>query len=140
MVDTDGSIITGLFKNGKLNGPGKLTGGCPGENCGSSYEGGYKDGKFEGQGELVDTDGTIITGLFKDGKLNGPGKRTGGCPGVACGISYDGGFKDGKFEGQGTKTYVNGDKERGIWKKGKCKGCKIIKCNKKCRNELKKNT
>ena len=103
-----------------MNGPGKFTGGCPGEFCGFSYEGGFKDGTFNGQGELVNTDGTIFTGLFKEGKWVEDSliiKKT-----YADGSKYVGGGKDGEKNGQGTYTYASGDKYVGEWKDDKREG------------------
>jgi hypothetical protein len=124
IIDPDGTMKEGEFKNGKLNGKGKIIfeGSneddlLPGGNGSYVMEGEFKDDKLNGQGK-IDRNGNIYEGEFKDGKLNGLGKLT-----LERGTVYEGEFKDGKLNGKGLKNdfgYVyEGDFINGQLKQGK---------------------
>ena len=89
---------------------------------GSVAEGEFKDEKLHGQGKITFSNGSVDEGIFQDGKLNGQGKkiwkripmRSAASNGTVYTV-YEGEFKDGKLNGQGKKTYSNGTvRRRGI--------------------------
>ena len=78
---------------------------------GDIYEGEFKDGELNGQGKIIYKNGTIEEGEFKGGGLNGQGKMTSkdgyivegkfiyGVPCVIHKITFkDGAFYEGKFK------------------------------------------
>lgn len=70
LTTTEGVVITGNFKNGKVNGYATII------FTDSKYEGNNKDGEFNGYGTLTWEDGEKYQGNWKDGKKNGKGKYT----------------------------------------------------------------
>ena len=67
---------------------------------------------------LIGKDGSIYVGEFQSGKFSGQGTFTWG-DGEFAGDKYVGEFFKGKRSGLGTYTFSNGDKDHGIWEKGK---------------------
>jgi hypothetical protein len=69
--DRTGITAEGEWKNGLLDGPGRLT--LPG---GDEYAGQMRAGKANGSGRYVDVTGEIFEGRFVDGLREGPGTTT----------------------------------------------------------------
>ena len=59
-----GEVYMGYYKNGLLNGKGKIT-----YPDGTTLEGEFKDGELNGQGKITYRDGRIAKGEFEYGKL-----------------------------------------------------------------------
>jgi hypothetical protein len=95
-------VYEGNFKDGKLNGQGKII-----TKNGSIYEGQFKDNNLNGQGKIIDIEYNgcwVYEGEFKDNLLNGQGKiiSKNGC------WVYEGEFKDNLLNGQGKIISKNG--------------------------------
>lgn len=110
----DKGFDEGNFKNGKLEGRGKMS---RTSDKSFEYEGDFKENKPDGQGRIVWRDDGSYEGSFKGGKPGSNGKR----------IYRDGGvdegqFRDGKLYAQGKRTLANGDILEGYFKDGKLEG------------------
>ncbi len=103
------SIIQGEFKNGKLQGMGKIT------TATAVKKGNFKNGELNGPGTKSYSE-TVETGEFKDGKLHGLGKVT-----FQKNIKQEGTFKNGELI-EGKKLLNNGILAQGIFKDGKLNG------------------
>ena len=84
-ISSGGDIYEGTFKNGILNGQGKMT------HYWGIYEGTFVDGGLN-TGKITYPDGDIYEGTFVDYQLNGTGKIT-----YANGSISEGTFKDNKL-------------------------------------------
>jgi hypothetical protein len=85
----NGVIFSGDFKNGILNGFGRVS--VPGPD-GHAYEGQFKDGKMHGKGKLFFRDGKVFVGTFKDDAMYQGKMLTGGVADADSGpIIVDGG-------------------------------------------------
>ena len=81
MILSDGSFLSGEWKNGKLNGKGaNLT------NNGNFYSGNFLDGKKEGKGYMLYKDNGILQGEWKADQFNG---RSIFIPSAAETLSYN---------------------------------------------------
>ncbi len=112
LVDDDGTIREGQFKDGKLNGNGKIS-----YTNGNIFEGQFKNGYLNGNGKISYTSGNIYEGQFKDGKLNGFGKIS-----YTNGNIYEGQFQDGQLNGNGKISYTNGNIFEGQFQDGHLNG------------------
>lgn len=139
--NNSGRWMDGLWRNGDLNGPGRLV---VNKEPSKTYIGEFKDGKFNGQGTLSFRDAggynAQYVGEFKDGKANGQGtesvpdrgqkyvgewrddKKNGHGTYTSRESTYVGEFKDDNFHGQGTYTSLSGEKYVGEFKDGKYNG------------------
>lgn len=100
--------LAGEFKNGKLNGKGKVVfywGVMPK----IKYEGEFNDGKFI-KGKIFEGDGEVLEGEFEYGELRGHGKIT-----CADKIVYEGEFKNHNLF-QGKRIYPDGKVIEGWFK------------------------
>ncbi len=120
-VMADGARHTGVFKSGRLDGPGKA------EHNGASYVGTFKDGSFHGRGTYTFANGDKYVGEFSMGKFHGRGEVTfptgetfrgefkngnregKGVIKFPSGARYEGGFSENRYHGFGKYTYPNGD-------------------------------
>lgn len=96
----NGRIYEGEWKNGKPDGHGKATYPDP---CGGIYDGEWKDGKREGRGFFTFFDGTVYDGTWKNDEKEARGIMT-----FPDGRIFDGEFKKGYREGYGKLTYPDG--------------------------------
>lgn len=85
---SNGSVYTGIVKNGRLNGRGIMK-----YSNGDVYEGEWKDGNKDGYGTYKWKSGSWYQGYYKNNKYNGKGTL------YANGKQQKGNFKDGKFIG-----------------------------------------
>ena len=128
-INTDGDRFVGEYKNGKLNGKGKMF-----AEDGSTYVGEFKDGKFSGKGVFEFSFDQRYEGDFKDGNQHGcgvtqfpsgdfhDGEYKNGVPNGE-GVQVEGSeinvgqFKDGMFHGKGYR--IDGSVvTTGLWKEG----------------------
>lgn len=87
----------GIFKFGKLDGPG-----CEMEIHGGRYKGECLGGLPHGQGIIINNDSSIYNGMFKNGEPNGQGRLD-----FPNGNSHEGQFKGTLLNGQGIKIIKN---------------------------------
>jgi hypothetical protein len=99
VIDEKGDIYEGNYKNGELNGKGRIIT----ENA--VYNGDVVSNKKEGNG-IYTKEKEEYDGSFKNNKKEGLGKITF----LKTGDTYEGYFKEGKMNGQGTFKWKNGDK------------------------------
>ncbi len=135
----DGSIQSGYWVNGKLNGKGKSI-----SKMGSIYEGEWKDGLKSGNGTLTISDGSKYIGTWIENSMSGPFtyyfangtefqgtmrndtiEKKGVCK-FQNGSIYTGDIKDFEFNGKGTFTRANGERYEGDWKNSKPHGYGIF--------------
>ena len=129
----DGSIYQGQFKDGKKNGKGKITwrdnSYYEGDFVNNYYEGygvyimvnkrkGYlgqwKEGKMHGYGVFFWGDGRSYKGYYETDKKHGYGIYSG-----KNNLRYEGKFKRGKQYGMGRIINEKGEKQLGLYLKGK---------------------
>lgn len=67
-INAEGEVREGMFKNGQLNGPGRIS-----DFLGNIWEGDFKDDKLEGQGKRHFPNLMVWEGEFIDGKFTGNG-------------------------------------------------------------------
>ncbi len=139
-VWSNGVKYSGNFKNGEINGEGKMTFGDEDfyykgsfENGvphgygkmhyedNSKYEGYWEHGKKVGQGAYVFSCGDEYLGEFKNDQINGNGVII-----ITNGSSYAGNWKDGLAHGEGTFTYDDGNKFMGTFNLGERHGTGIM--------------
>ena len=119
----------GVWKNGRANGPGKLTchktgnisegiwredkmngEGMATYSNGLRYQGSFKNDKPHGKGRLDFPDGTYCEAEWKDGYQEGRGKMV-----FSNGDVYEGSMKYTRIQGNGKMIYKNGDVYEGEW-------------------------
>ena len=124
MTYADGSVSTGIWKNGQIVYEGELLNGKPhgrGKKVysnGDVYEGDWKNGVRDGEGTLNFENGDVYTGEWRANKMQGKGTLK-----FHNGDVYSGEFSDNKKHGGGTYEYAKGEtlKSVGTWKEGnKC--------------------
>lgn len=110
MTLPNGDVATGIFVDGKLEGPGKIA-------CleGEIQEGLFKEGRMV-EGVRTYARGGLEKGSFnEDNQLHGSGKKV-----LQDGSIEEGLFQNGKLEGQGKKRMPDGAlAEIGIFKNGR---------------------
>jgi hypothetical protein len=130
----DGSVYSGMMKNGTMEGPANFTdafnnsmftgsflnGLKHGEGeeryiDGTVYKGGYSNGWREGTGEIVDQFGELVCkGEWKDDKMHGKGickySKSALYPGT-----YQGDFKSARRHGRGILKTEDGTAYEGDW-------------------------
>lgn len=132
-IKVNGERHQGNFKNGKLNGEGKLidedgitwkglfTDGYLGSHRiiifpnGKKAEGDFKNLLLTGKGTITDSDGEVQTGTFNQGILNGPGSI------ISQEKTIEGNFRDGYLNGLG-KVITSARIDEGYFKDGKLHG------------------
>jgi hypothetical protein len=114
MLFSDGSFLTGEWKNGKLNGKGvNLT------KTGNFYSGNFVDGKKEGKGYMLYKDNGILVGEWKIDKFTG---RCIFIPAAAATIS-DNIYSEDQKNGPGYQYEIENKKLfQGTWKNGTWEG------------------
>ena len=116
----DQGKYVGEWKNGKENGKGiRFYRAGLMNNDNGKYEGEWKDGKYHGQGTFIFPDGHKkgkYIGKWKNGLEHGHGIRT-----WSDGRKFIGKWKKGKYF-HGTYYFANGDKHFGYFKDGVAKG------------------
>lgn len=61
---TSAGVLSGLFKDDLINGPGKFKWSEEDERL---YEGSFKDSKFHGEGKITLKNGNVLKGVWEDG-------------------------------------------------------------------------
>ena len=138
MLDSDGTIFRGTFKDGLLKGEGMVQWAN-----GDIYEGDFQEGVRTGRGIIKWADGDIYEGDFQEGVRTGrgiikwangdiyegdfqEGVRTGrGIIKWANGVIYEGDFLSDQLHGEGTMIWPDGTIYDGDWKDGKREGTGI---------------
>lgn len=87
----DESRYEGEFRNGVMDGPGRMS--WP---DGRIMEGDFRSGLLQGQGRCIWPDGSSYNGQFRKGKMDGPGIFT-----WTDGTRFEGLFEDGRRTDQG---------------------------------------
>ena len=116
IVNINGFVYEGEFKNGKSNGYGKYI-----ALDGTSYKGTWLDDKQSGTGTEIYPDGSSYNGNFKKGKKNGFGKLVFKDKNI-----YEGNFLDNNIEGEGVFYWKDGRIYIGSWKNNKMSGYGIF--------------
>jgi len=119
-------IYIGEFKNGKMDGKGKLTFGPNSEYPNQYYDCEWKEGKRHGYGvkfwgESGKWTNTIYKGEWKNDKMEGFGTYE-----WTDGSLYEGEWKNGEQHGKGIYTLPNGEKLESVWKEGYCRELDIM--------------
>jgi len=84
---SDGMEYLGEYKDGMINGKGKMT-----FKNGTVYEGDFVDGLFDGYGKITYDDDSFYVGEFKNNTMNGWGSFT-----SSEGDVYEGDWVDGEL-------------------------------------------
>ncbi|CDW81139.1 UNKNOWN [Stylonychia lemnae] len=101
----NGEVYKGTWVNGKLENEGEY------ENQSGKFVGKFIKNKENGFGTKIFADGSTYSGDWKDGLQNGKGELK-----SANGDSYFGDFVNGFKNGRGTLKYKNGNVYEGDWK------------------------
>ncbi len=113
-----GRKYVGQWKNGKQHGQGTYT-----YVNGDKYVGEWKKGKYYGKGIYTYANGDKYVGEWKKTKYNKPDNKRGrngvGTYIYVNGNKYVGEWRKGLRHGNGIFTHMNGEIEKGIWKKNK---------------------
>ena len=132
LILKDGSRYNGQFKKGLKNGKGKIS-----WTDSSYYEGDFVNNYFDGYGVYMMRNKKVYIGEWKNGQMNGLGIFS--CPDGKCykgyyendkkngfgiysgknNLKYEGKFKKGKQYGIGRVTNEKGEKQLGLYLKGK---------------------
>ena len=109
-IDSQGNILMGPFKDGKLTGKGVKYSFLNN----TFYKGEIVDNKKEGKGEEISGEG-IFSGNFLNDKKNGEGKMEYSL----SGDTYEGNYKDDLFDGKGHYLWkISGQEYTGEYKNG----------------------
>ena len=134
---SDGTVYEGTFKDGLMNGIGKMTFADDGGvyegpflaglrhgvgthtlSDGSCYVGSFLNDVREGNGKYTDAkDGSVYVGDWKDDHRGGQGSIT-----FSNGDVYKGAFHNGLQEGEGELTRADGSWRKGEWARGEMNG------------------
>ena len=117
MLDSDGTILRGTFKDGLLKGEGMVQWAN-----GDIYEGDFQEGVRTGRGIYKWADGDIYEGDFQEGVRTGRGIIK-----LTNGDIYEGDFQEGVRTGRGIIKWANGDIYEGDFQEGVRTGRGIIK-------------
>ena len=116
MLEYGSDQTVGTWVNGKLSGYGECTGTYQdpetSEDYKFSYKGNFENDSYEGQGTLVNSDGTYV-GSFQSNMKNGEGKMT-----FKSGNVYIGQWKDNEMNGEGKLILANKTIQQGIFVNG----------------------
>ena len=115
MLDSDGTIFRGTFKDGLLKGRGMVQWAN-----GDIYEGDFQEGVRTGRGIIKWANGDIYEGDFQEGVRTGRGIIKG-----TNGVIYEGDFLSDQLHGEGTMIWPDGTIYDGDWKDGKREGTGI---------------
>jgi hypothetical protein len=111
--------MTGTFDGTAKN--GELIYGTTETIDGRKYVGEFKNGNINGNGKMTWPEGKVYIGEWKDGTQHGTGTMT--FPPVSkIYIEYTGEWENNDPHGTGTMTYKTGDKYSGSWLKGRPHG------------------
>jgi len=116
MVNINGFIYEGEFKNGHSNGYGKYV-----ALDGTTYKGSWSNDKQNGIGNEIYPDGSFYNGNFKNGKKNGNGKLVFKDKNI-----FEGNFVDNDISGEGAFYWKDGRVYIGNWKENKMNGYGIF--------------
>lgn len=138
-VKEDKSVIEGVFRDGELDGPGRVIvsngdlfkgiyqngflndKGIFIDFAGNAYEGEFKLNIMDGYGEEIFADGSKFSGEYKRNKKNGRGKFI-----WSDSSFYEGEILDNNLHGKGTYQWASGLKYEGEWFKGVMQGKGIL--------------
>ena len=116
IVNINGFIYEGEFKNGHSNGYGKYV-----ALDGTTYKGTWLNDKQNGIGNEIYPDGSFYNGNFKDGKKNGNGKLIFKDKNI-----FEGNFVNNDICGEGAFYWKDGRIYIGNWKENKMNGYGIF--------------
>ena len=116
IVNINGFIYEGEFKNGYSNGYGKYV-----ALDGTTYKGTWLNDKQNGMGNEIYPDGSFYNGNFKDGKKNGNGKLIFKDKNI-----FEGNFINNDISGEGAFYWKDGRIYIGNWKEHKMNGYGIF--------------
>ena len=116
IININGFVYEGEFKNGKSNGYGKYI-----ALDGTSYKGTWLDDKQSGTGNEIYPDGSFYNGNFKNGKKNGFGKLVFKDKNI-----FEGNFVNNDINGEGAYYWKDGRIYIGNWKDNKMNGYGIF--------------
>lgn len=102
----DCSRIEGTFRDGRLQGPGKIT------HSNSVEEGNFSRGRLWGPGKITWRDGRTSEGDFVDGRLSGPGRVVFDAAGNQW---HEGMFFNGSPAGPGRRRDARGEVSEGTF-------------------------
>jgi hypothetical protein len=116
IININGFIYEGEFKNGQSNGYGKYI-----ALDGTTYKGTWLDDRQSGAGNEVYPDGSFYNGSFKEGKKNGFGKLVFKDKNI-----YEGNFVNNEICGEGGFYWKDGRIYIGNWYDNKMNGYGIF--------------
>ena len=116
IVNINGFVYEGEFKNGQSNGYGKYI-----ALDGTTYKGTWLDDKQSGTGNEVYPDGSFYNGNFRNGKKNGFGKLVFKDKNI-----YEGNFVNNEITGEGAFYWKDGRIYIGSWNDNKMNGYGIF--------------
>ena len=116
IVNINGFVYEGEFKNGHSNGYGKYI-----ALDGTTYKGTWLNDKQNGVGIEVYPDGSFYNGKFKDGKKNGNGKLVFKDKNI-----FEGNFVNNDITGEGAFYWKDGRIYIGNWNENKMNGYGIF--------------
>eukprot|EP01034_Spumella_vulgaris_P024690 gene24690-31063_t len=118
---SDGSVYTGDFFNGSMDGQGSIVwlNGNTYTGVTTILTGQFKIGELI-QGEVKYHTGDVYVGELKAGLSHGQGVLT--LLDGRAGNTYEGHFVDGELSGQGCTKFVNGDVHKGLYVTGRMQG------------------
>jgi len=116
MVNINGFVYEGEFKNGQSNGYGKYI-----ALDGTTYKGTWSSDKQSGPGNEIYPDGSFYNGNFKNGKKNGFGKLVFKDKNV-----FEGHFVNNDINGEGAFYWKDGRMYIGNWSNNKMNGYGIF--------------
>ena len=116
IININGFVYEGEFKNGKSNGYGKYI-----ALDGTSYKGTWLDDKQSGSGNEIYPDGSFYNGNFKNGKKNGFGKLVFKDKNI-----FEGNFINNDINGEGAFYWKDGRIYIGNWNNNKMNGYGIF--------------
>ena len=140
LIKEDKSISEGIFKDGELQGPGRVilangdllkgnfTKGLLNDEgifidySGNEYKGMFKDNVMDGKGEEYFVDKSFFKGEYVKNKKNGKGKFVWG-----DGSFYEGDLVNNNLDGKGIYKWASGLHYEGEWCKGLMQGNGILK-------------
>lgn len=101
----NGSVYTGEWRDGMMNGNGEIIFANY-----ASFKGSFINHEYY-KGIYINPEGSRYNGYWKNGKLQGEGVII-----FYNGVKYNGHFEDGKMSGYGVLTFPGGKQYKGYWK------------------------